>query len=433
MLRALLLLVLGACAVRASDSISPPLGDGISNRVTQPHVTAELISETTDITLGKPFLVALHLHMDPGWHTYWINPGDAGLATTIKWTLPPGFTAGSIQWPTPEIHMMGPLTTYGYAGDVYLLTTITPLDRLAGHLPSRLDLKAHADWLVCQEECIPGKADLVLHLKWGRPVSTDPAREKFFAEAKARLPVPNTRWDVKAAYGKGGGTIDNQRDALWIVFSSKTAQGTQPLGKIYFFPEQGNILSANETDNGMPEPSEEFSEFELPLTLQQNGEKPATMSGVLVSARPLIGSSNAVYISSFSTGSKNLPQPIIRDGINLVAEGLQIFTYPKKLDRKLEGLPVENNDGHRPPLQTELIPRQARDDGNARPFLLTVLGAAFLGGLILNLMPCVLPVLSLKVFSLIRHAGENPGTAWKQGVAFTVGVVISFWVLAGLC
>jgi hypothetical protein len=173
-----------------------------------------------------------------------------------QWELLKPFTAGPIQWPTPEIHMMGPLTTYGYAGDAYLLTTITPPKET---ISGPLEIKAHADWLVCREECIPGKADLGLYLKSGQPTSTDPARKKFFAEAKARLPVPNTRWDIKAAYGKGGGTIDNQHDALWIMFSTKAGQGTQPLGKIYFFPEQGNVLSANETDNGMPQPDEEFS------------------------------------------------------------------------------------------------------------------------------------------------------------------------------
>src|SRR5277367_1002441 len=121
MLRVLLLVLLaGLTAARASDKIDAPSEDA-STPVKQPHVVAELIPEMTTVEAGKPFGMILHLKMDPDWHTYWINPGDAGIPTTIKWTLPAGFTAGPIQWPTPEQHNMGPLVTYGYDGDVYLL------------------------------------------------------------------------------------------------------------------------------------------------------------------------------------------------------------------------------------------------------------------------------------------------------------------------
>src|SRR6202453_5407755 len=123
-LAAVFLFVAAGAAARGSDAIPAPKA-GVSATVKQVHVTAELIAETTYLAPGKPFLVALHLHMDPGWHTYWINPGDAGLATNISWTLPSGFTAGPLQWPTPEQHDMGGLMTYGYAGDVYLITTIS--------------------------------------------------------------------------------------------------------------------------------------------------------------------------------------------------------------------------------------------------------------------------------------------------------------------
>ena len=142
---------------------------------------------------GNLFEVALHLHMDPNWHTYWINPGDAGLATMIKWTLPPGWSTGPIQWPTPEVHMMGPLTTYGYGGDVYLLTTITPpkID-LMGAVP---DLQAHATWLVCQEECIPGKADLAVKVVTPEADGNLHRKPTFFNAARSRLPNVRDRLD----------------------------------------------------------------------------------------------------------------------------------------------------------------------------------------------------------------------------------------------
>jgi thiol:disulfide interchange protein len=421
MMRILLLLCATFFGVvaRGSDLIPAP-GLMTSNRVTQPHVVAELISQTPDFTTGKPFLVALHLHMDAGWHTYWINPGDAGLATKIDWTLPPGFTAGPIEWPTPELHPMGPLTTYGYAGDVYLLTEITPPAKVGAKLP--FDIEAKATWLVCQEECIPGKADLQLKVP-AATVDQDRSGAAFVAAAQARLPVPDTAWTVDAAYGIKPGLSAPGQEALWIQFKNKAGVPPSSLGHLYFFPEQGNVLAPNETDNSQPDPKQALSEFVLPFTLQQNGEKPAQISGVLVSDQPLIGGAKAVYIPAFSTAATDVPIISASTGNPAGASGTASLAAPMAPAPVAAGTPASDGSDHRsvPP-----------GGVNAEPLLMAVLGAAFLGGLILNLMPCVLPVLSLKVFALVRHAGEDARGAWKQGAAFTAGVVLSFWLLAGL-
>jgi thiol:disulfide interchange protein DsbD len=392
----LLLLIVGSLVARASDPISAP-AQGASATVSQPHTTAELIPETTTVQPGQPFDVALHLHSDPGWHTYWINPGDAGLATTITWTLPSGFTAGPIQWPTPEKHNMGPLITYGYEGDVYLLTTITPPK---ADLPQHFDVKAHAEWLVCQEECIPGKAELTLPLDSGLLNLRLPIDNKdFFDQARERLPVANTLWDIKGAYGTPPELGGMAGQALEIMFTNKTGISERSWGSLHFFAEQPNVLDSH-GEKFPPDPKQKLSQFNLWISLQQNGEKPDQISGVLVSDQPLSRDSRAVYISAFST--KDMPNEI-----------------------PTMSTPVPN--GH-----PELVEGSVPPVAAAQPLLIAVLGAAFIGGLILNLMPCVLPVLSLKVFSLMKHAGENPRVAWIQGVAFTAGVVLSFWVLAGL-
>ena len=410
---ALVFLALGLAA-RASDFIAPPK-QGVSATVAQPHVTAQLISETTHVKAGKPFLVALHLHMDKGWHTYWVNPGDAGLATTITWTLPPGFTAGPIQWPTPELHMMGPLTTYGYAGDAYLLTTITPTQAWA-ELEGKPEIKAHADWLVCQEECIPGKADLALETDtvFGFKKVETADEEKFFGAAQARLPVPNTRWDIKASYGERADTnVQPAPQALNLVLSEQTGQAGSSLENVRFFPEQANVLGNDTGSQGRVLNAQSTLSFSV--ALQQNGEKPDHLSGVLTSDQPLQGDgAKAVYISSFPVTSESAP-----------------------VAASANAAPAASSSA--PPTQTDPSTSLGMTNSSlgmtateAQPWLIAVLGAAFLGGLILNLMPCVLPVLSLKVFSLVRHAGDKPGTAWRQGAAFTAGVVISFWILAGL-
>jgi len=391
MIRTLLfLLITGSLAVRASDFIAPPK-TAISATVRQPHVTAELISNGTGVS--QNFDIVLHLHMDSGWHTYWINPGDAGLATTIKWTLPPGFTAGPIQWPTPEKHAMGPLMTYGYEGDVYLLTRITgppAFDWIGDSLP----VKAHASWLVCQEECIPGKADL--ELNQGDPHADRASAAAFFNAVRARLPAPNTLWKVTGVY---------KSDVLALTFHEIISAAIYGQN-VYFFPEQANVLSTIELSN----PHALFNDFGWTLALQQNGEKPNHLSGVLVSDGLLTGANaKAVYISEFPVAS----------GV-AAAAGVPV---PSGGSASPSGGPDNSLSGSS---------RESGATGSDQPWLIAVLGAAFVGGLILNLMPCVLPVLSLKVFSLIRHAGENPKAAWIQGVAFTAGVVLSFWVLAGL-
>ena len=286
-------LITGLVTAHASDPIAAP-ADGASATVTQPHETAELIPERTSIEPGKPFDVILHLHSDPGWHTYWINPGDAGLATTIAWTLPPGFTAGPIQWPTPEKHDMGGLMTYGYAGDVYLLTTITPPK---GDLPQHFDLKAKAQWLVCQEECIPGKAELTVTLDTGLLNLRLPKENtELFAQARERLPVPATNWKVSA---------EIRGDYLTLRLETPDFVHLPTR----FFPEQANVLSNLDADNpsagalGKPVSDGRTMISTLPIKLQQNGDKPDKLSGVLVSDQPLIGNAKAVYIASFPIAS----------------------------------------------------------------------------------------------------------------------------------
>jgi thiol:disulfide interchange protein/DsbC/DsbD-like thiol-disulfide interchange protein len=407
----LLLVIAGTFAVRASDKIDAPT-DGASMIVTQPHVAAELIPESTSMQAGKPFDIALHLHMDPDWHTYWINPGDAGLATMIKWTLPEGFTAGPIQWPTPEKHNMGPLVTYGYGGDVYLLTTITPPK---GDLPQHFDITAKASWLVCKEECIPGKADLTVSLDSGFMNLRMPKENtELFTAARARIPVENTQFDVTASYGQSMGGGDKQFPSMTIKLKPKSGAALATIGHALFFPEQPNVLATIKHPGGL-----DFYEKNGALTfipdLQQNGDKPDKLSGVVVSDVPLIGDAKAVRLAEFP----------VTDG---KASGAPETTNSSSSSPTTAATAGSSTTSANATTSAGSAPDAA---ATAQPLLIAVLGAAFIGGLILNLMPCVLPVLSLKVFSLIKHAGDNPRSAWIQGVAFTAGVVLSFWILAG--
>jgi DsbC/DsbD-like thiol-disulfide interchange protein len=166
----------------------------LANPVTTAHVQTELGSVVTTIQPGASFWMVLHLRMQEGWHTYWQNPGDAGLPTAIRWVLPDGFTAGNIVWPYPQRLPVGPLMNYGYEGEVALLTQITaPADLPPGQL---VTLQAQTAWVVCADLCVPGTATLDLQL----PVSAAQPQEDarwmaMFAQTQAALPKP-APWQV---------------------------------------------------------------------------------------------------------------------------------------------------------------------------------------------------------------------------------------------
>src|SRR4030095_14072278 len=161
--RLLAVLALAALAAPGAVAAAP---------VRTAHVEAELVSVTTALVPGAPLTVALRLKMDKGWHTYWQNPGESGLPTTLAWQLPSELKAGPIQWPPPRALPAGPLTNYGYEGEVLLLTDIAATSALSSNGPATL--RARADWLVCKEICIPQGADLALTLPVQQQSAADP-------------------------------------------------------------------------------------------------------------------------------------------------------------------------------------------------------------------------------------------------------------------
>ncbi|MGH7307036.1 MAG: protein-disulfide reductase DsbD domain-containing protein, partial [Candidatus Rokuibacteriota bacterium] len=155
-----------------------------------PRVRVELLSEVGAIAPGQTFWVALHQRIAPGWHTYWVNPGDSGEPLRIEWALPPGFAAGEIAWPFPERIQVGSAMTYGYSSEVVLPIQMTPP---AGLPPgSRVTLRGHASWLVCEKTCIPEDAAVALTLPVVAGVAPpDPRGGPLIAAARRNLPTPS--------------------------------------------------------------------------------------------------------------------------------------------------------------------------------------------------------------------------------------------------
>ncbi|HEX6097709.1 MAG TPA: thioredoxin family protein [Thermoanaerobaculia bacterium] len=336
------------------------------------HVKVALIPEVRTIAPGAPFWVAVRLTMDPRWHTYWINPGDSGAPTEIKWNLPPGFEAGPIQWPHPERIEVPPLVSFGYEGQAALLVRITPpRDLKTGE---RVSLAAHVSWLECEELCIPGEATVSAAVSTGPAVENDPDRAQFFSEARARLPLDSADWRFAAGSGRGFVRL-TATPPLWLK---------EPVAEAEFFPETRGRFS---NGRGPWDRGDGAYVTDLPLS----DESTATVrrvTGVLVSKSGWRG-----------PGSERAIRVDVEIGREITG------------DAGASPGPAASASG---------------------PGLLGALGLAFLGGLILNLMPCVLPVLSIKVLSLVGQAEAPMGVRMRNAGAYGLGVLVAFWALAGL-
>jgi len=252
--------------IAAGTSWSPDVdaADGISAQIAEAH----LVSEVETVRPGKPFWVALRLRMTDGWHTYWRNPGDSGLATAIAWTLPDGYSAGPIRWPTPEVFRIGPIANYGYAGEVWLLTEITPSH--GPHSGGSAVLRAEAQWLACAEICVPEQADLELALPVadGNAPAFDAARIDDFARARATLPEQGT----------GRGVFSADEAKVQFAFGLPEL-ATQPLAEVWLFPAEYGVIV-----HGAPQQFD-VNGRDLVLTAirdTSDPDLPDTITGVLV-------------------------------------------------------------------------------------------------------------------------------------------------------
>src|SRR5688572_21660212 len=185
------------------------------------HVQASLVAAENSIRPGQPFTVALRMEHEPHWHSYWLNAGT-GYPTKLTWELPPGWVAGEIQWPTPILikDSQGNVTGHGYDGVLYLPVTITPAaDARVGQ---NVTLKAAANWLMCADICIPGKADVALTL----PVSADTPKPDADVQAGlAKMPMP---------HGADGWQIGASKDAKTVTLH---VAGPGELENAHFFSE----------------------------------------------------------------------------------------------------------------------------------------------------------------------------------------------------
>ena len=364
-----------------APAVYPLTGDSIATE----NVKARLLSEAAVDRPGQSVWVALELDIRDGWHTYWRNPGDSGQATQIAWTLPPGLTAGDIEWTTPHRFVVAPLVNYGYAKHAMHLVKITAAPDLKAAAP--LDLKAKASWLVCADVCIPESANLDLNL----PVSAargpeDPAVTSLFDQARAELPGV-------APAASSARIVD---DKLVITLGKEWGETHSRIESLTFYPYNDGVI-----------------EYAAPQTLSRR-DGAVDLAVKLGYQPPRSGSVRGVLIATEDGGAPD------RSG----AESIEV---PDRDCGGLLGCPG-TSFGCSP----RFAPAALAVPPTHTPGLVALMLLAVLGGLILNLMPCVFPVLSIKAIGLVAQAKKHPAAVRAKGLMFAAGVIASMLALAGV-
>ena len=330
---------------------------------------------------GETFWLGLQIQHQAHWHTYWRNPGDSGLATELQWQLPEGLKPGNLIWPAPQKIPVGSMANYGYEGTVLLVTPVQVAPKFkANEASSDITVQLHASWLVCKQECIPQEGDFVVRV----PVkgSTVMAPEAFQAALANQAQMLTGKHE--AVIAEDGRTLTLKVETLPPELSS---------GAWTVFPQTPNVMRNNAT------PNIQADRITLPISSERM-DSPKRMAWLLVQ-----GDANA------PTGKQ------------------WVFETPIQGKWQEWTEPPSATSASNFNLQLSSAPA-AISTAPWATWILAIFGA-FLGGMLLNFMPCVFPVLAIKLLGITQLA-DKPKTMRLSAWAFSVGVLISFLLLGGL-
>ncbi len=348
--------------------------------VTTEQVRAELIAHAPQgVQTGQPVWVGLKIAHKPEWHTYWKNSGDSGLPTTLEWKLPVGVSAGDIAWPAPKKIPIGNLANYGYENTVVLPVALTLPTGFSG---DKLVVELQANWLVCKQECIPEEGTFTLSIPTRGSYAANAAD---FEAAFAAAPKPST---AQASFKpQAGGILAININGLPANWAGQA---------LNFYPEIGSLIQTAAV------PTQKWSGDAFSISVPLDPQRSASPDGL------------AMVLSSQAKGAEPSAIRVVAKLDGAWPAGASVAAVPTALDTALKANLIEKSAPVAPSMTFWLA-----------------LVSAFIGGLILNLMPCVFPVLALKVFAVVQP-GTSPALRRKSATAYTVGVVASMVALAAL-
>jgi len=359
-------------------------------------ITLELIAEANALKPGQGAWLALKISHQGEWHTYWKNSGQTGMPLNVEWQLPEGYAIRELLWPCPKRLNHNGIIGYGYEGEIALLAYLdVPAQKPITNAP--VHIGALVKWVACSDAlCLPGDNEVEIKLPLSdASVSADPLNTTFFAKAYAEIPKKNWEFELFQA----GRTLELHMQ------NQEKISGT--IADALFFPETPNTID-DLCKVHIQSSINQDGRYTLRLSCKQ--ETPLSrLKGILVLQPPLN--------SMFSAQAIDLDLPV----------------FVKEPDPNLPNdfiAFVENASETLPS-----SPFTAATPNAEAPFeggLLMALFFAFIGGFILNFMPCVLPVISLKILSFVKLAGEKRSAIFKQGALFALGIISSFWLLAAL-
>ena len=429
-------LVLGMGLMLAGPTSSPaqfggaPAGAPIKGAHRADHLEVALVSDRAFVRPGEAFRLGLRLAHDPGWHTYWRNPGDSGLATRFEPVIPGGMVSGPIEWPAPERIAVGPLANYGYEGETLLWRVVTVPQPWQGgpHAAFTVD----AQWLVCREVCIPGEARLALDLPIASGSSTpsaSPWSEHRAAFERAAAAVPDRTASV---------TVPAQRSADRLLIELPT---TVTGRRVEFFPYfEGVVTPAADQRlvRAQAEPERRLLVMAIAPDAQAAVPDNAAEGLLVVDGKPIelrLAWQTMLPAPGETISVATVQQPAAAVGPSITG----IRPGDSLLSRVLSPGSVADPSAVAPgtgpssaPItgSSPAAPATGQSPAVSASLLLAA-GGALIGGLLLNLMPCVFPVIGLKVLSFAA-SGAGSRARRRHAFAFAAGVVLSFVVLGAL-
>lgn len=377
-----------------------------ADQVVTPYVQAQLVVQAPQgIAAGQPLMLGLLLTHQPQWHTYWKNAGDSGQPTQLDWDVPPGLEMGEIAWPVPQQIRVGDLLNYGYEGQILLPVPVTVGPDFAANADGMVRIGLHASWLACRVECIPQNAQLQVQVA---AAQSHAAFASAFATAQSRQPQTSG-----ALAGQFEVAPDGEHMSLQVQGLPPQAQGQE----LAFYPEAADTFSHAAVSGRGWQQRWEGAVWHATLALSDmRGATPAALDIVL--GLPVAGSSVA----------EQPPEQAWR--ISAPVQGQwQPAQLPEISPALAAALAINQaNQANEANQNSATPPASHKADSNS--WWVAVAGG-LIGGLLLNLMPCVFPVLAIKLLGFAHHASDVRAQR-LGGLAYTLGTVMSFAALGVL-